>query len=320
MSRYLLVVAMVILFTLPPALVQAEICGIDAVPAATLLLPYFEVDISDGDGSGAADGLGVNTVFTINNAGSEPALVHITLWTDWSFGTVDFDVFLTGYDSVTVDLFQVIGLGILPMTADEQNDPTDTISPNGGNPDWDGSFPSCVGFFPFPEPALIGGLIDRVQNGHSGYPVPSLGGNCAGEGLNGSIGCSSGSCPAGTIARGYVTVDSMNGCSTLFPFDTDYFGDGGTGTANNDNILWGEFVFLKDAETTAGGPLVAVEADDLFSTSSTPTQYTFYGRFTNGDGGADNRAPLGAFWDAPFGESRASCSACGLGGARAARA
>jgi hypothetical protein len=300
MSRKSLFLAVAIVVASPCGPARAEICSIDLAPGATLLLPYFEVDIGDGDDDGEPDGLGVNTIFTVTNASAEPAIAHVTLWTDWAFATVDFDVFLTGYDSVSFNLFQIIGLGNLPVTADEQNDPSDTISPNGGNPDWDGSFDSCAGVFPYPEPIITGAFRNRVQNAHSGYPVSSLNNLCAGEGLNGSGECTSGDCPSGTIARGYVTVDSTNDCSVMFPFDTGYFGDGGTGTAGNKNHLSGEFLFLEGASTTAGGPLVAIEADDAFSAGSTPTTYTFYGRFTQADGGVDNREPLGTTWTAQF--------------------
>ena len=39
---------------------NAEICTIDDVPAATLLLPYFEVDLNSTNG--------VTTLFSVNNA------------------------------------------------------------------------------------------------------------------------------------------------------------------------------------------------------------------------------------------------------------
>jgi hypothetical protein len=295
-NLFLVVAALV---ALPCGPAQAEICSIDLAPGATLLLPYFEVDIGDGDDDGVADGLGVNTVFTVTNASAEPAIAHVTLWTDWAFATVDFNIFLTGYDSVSFDLFQIIVLGNVPVTADEQRDPSDTISPNGGNPDWDGSFSSCVDF-PYPKPAITGVFREYIQNAHSGYQVSLLGDQCAGEGLNGPGECTSGDCPSGTIARGYVTVDSTNDCSLMLPFETGYFGDGGTGAAGNKNHLSGEFLFLEGATTTAGGPLVAIEADDAFSASSTPTTYTFYGRFTQADGGIDNREPLGTTWTAQF--------------------
>ncbi len=90
--------------------VQADMCTIDNVPAATLLLPYFEVSPVQG---------AVTTLFSLNNASATAALAHITLWTDWSLPTVDFDVYLTGYDVVTVNLYDLIWLGNIPITADD---------------------------------------------------------------------------------------------------------------------------------------------------------------------------------------------------------
>ncbi len=282
----------------------AEMCTIDAVPAATLLVPYFATDISDGDGDGAADCTGIDTIFSINNASAAPALAHVTLWTDWTWPSLDFDVFLTGYDIQSVSLCNVIGNGSLPVTADEQNDGDDTISPHGSgswlNPDWDGSFPNCAGVFPFPDPIVTGGLLDRVQNAHAGYGIPQLGGDCTGQGLNGAGSCSGGSCPAGTIARGYVTIDNVSECSTVFPNEPDYFEDGGLGIANDINQLWGEVFQIDPVNDFAQGDnLVHIEADPNFNDQSTPSGYTYYGRYvTNNPGGGDNREPLGTTWAA----------------------
>ena len=100
----------------------AEICTIDDVPAATLLLPYFEVDLANPNG--------VTTLFSINNASASAALAHVTLWTDESVPTLDFDVYLTGYDVQTLNVRDIFN-GILPRTADDGSDPSDTISPQG---------------------------------------------------------------------------------------------------------------------------------------------------------------------------------------------
>ena len=56
----------------------AVICAIDEVPAATLLLPYFAVDYTSADGSGA------NTLFSINNASATAVLAHVVVWSDWT--------------------------------------------------------------------------------------------------------------------------------------------------------------------------------------------------------------------------------------------
>src|ERR1044072_8912683 len=77
---------------------SAEICTIDDVPAATLLLPYFEVSLDQ------PAGWGKHTLFSINNASNVAAVAHVTLWTDQSIPTLDFDVYLTGYDVQTTAL------------------------------------------------------------------------------------------------------------------------------------------------------------------------------------------------------------------------
>jgi len=65
MSRKLPVVVVVALVALSQGLAQGETSSIDPVPGATLLLPYFEVDIGDGDSNGTADGLGA-TRYVVN--------------------------------------------------------------------------------------------------------------------------------------------------------------------------------------------------------------------------------------------------------------
>ena len=95
MKRAIVLVALAALvFTATPS--RAVIGTIDDVPASTLLLPYFEVDLEHSSG--------VNTLFSINNASASAAVAHVTVWTDWSFPTLDFDVYLTGFDVQTINL------------------------------------------------------------------------------------------------------------------------------------------------------------------------------------------------------------------------
>ena len=298
----------------PPGYGHSEV-----VPAATLLLPYFEVDIGDDDGNGMGDCKGVNTLFSINNASASPTIAHVTLWSDWSVATLDFDIYLTGYDVQTINLCEVFAWGNLPITADDQNDPEDLISPHGGefsnNPQWDGDGVGCADFFPFEQGILQGFFLDRIQNAHAGYEVPGFSGQCMGAGLNGAGQCSGGSCPAGTIARGYITVDQANVCSVLFAGEAGYFEDGGLGVAGNRNQLWGDYFIVDAANDFAQGePLVHIEANDdlnvsqipltdtegnTVATIGNPTGYTYYGRYTPGTG-ADNREPLGTVWGARY--------------------
>ncbi|MFL6261252.1 MAG: hypothetical protein ACJ76Y_16250, partial [Thermoanaerobaculia bacterium] len=86
----------------------AVICAIDEVPAATLLLPYFAVDYTSPDGSGQ------NTLFSINNASATAVLAHVVVWSDLSVPVLDFNVYLTGYDVQTINLWDILGRGNLP--------------------------------------------------------------------------------------------------------------------------------------------------------------------------------------------------------------
>jgi hypothetical protein len=113
---------------------SAVIGTIDAVPAATLLLPYFEVDIANSNG--------VTTLFSINNASNLAILAHVTVWTDQSVPALDFDVYLTGFDVQKINLRDIFVNGNLPVTASVGQDPNDTISPKG-SVSQDIDFTSC---------------------------------------------------------------------------------------------------------------------------------------------------------------------------------
>src|SRR5687767_10893345 len=141
----------------------AEIGTIDDVPAATLLLPYFEVDLNSTNG--------VTTLFSINNASAAAALAHVTVWTDLSVPVLDFDVYLTGYDVQTINMRDILN-GILPRTADDNSDPDADngagISNDGdptatvlGDP-LDVSFPGTTG----PCIGVYGTLSSAFVEGH----------------------------------------------------------------------------------------------------------------------------------------------------------
>jgi hypothetical protein len=262
----------------------ATICTIDAVPAATLLLPYFEVDLNNPNG--------LTTLFSVNNASEEAVLVHVVLWSDLSVPVLDFDVYLSGYDVQTVNLRDIIISGNLPQTADVQNDPTDTISPEGVDSD-DISFPGCGSGSPppLPPPTLPTLYVQHLQASLTGKASALLSGLCAGQALGDNI------------ARGYITMDSVNQCSTSFPGDgatptaPPYFVSGGaTGIANNFNVLWGDWFIVNAAQNFAeGGTLVHIEADSTNPVVTTAGNYTFYGgRISPSPGftAADNREPL----------------------------
>ena len=265
-------IAMLVLLVCPSVLsaqVERGICTIQNAPAATLLLPYFEVDLAQAQGA--------NTLFTVNNASNRGVVGHVTLWTDLSVPTLDFNVYLTGYDAVTFDLRDLFVNGLLPQTASDGQDPADTISPQGAFSQ-DVNVASCSGQLPLPQ--LPPFFISHIQNAHTGLSSPILGG-CSGRALG------------DRVARGYVTVDVVDSCTLLFPTDVGYFGAGGTGVATNDNVLWGDVLYLdRRADKARSGPVVTIEASGGDPETSTAGGYTFYGRYA-GWSAADNREPLG---------------------------
>ncbi|MCP3963932.1 MAG: hypothetical protein GY719_39350 [bacterium] len=280
----------------------AELCTIDAVPAATLLLPYFEVGLTPTDRDPVTATRSVDTFFSINNASGAPAVAHVVLWGDWSLPSIDFDIFLTGYDVETVSLSDVFNNGNLPITAHATNDPDDDISPHGANPAgpgggpnpyWDSSpdnpsnylFPGCDTNLPLgTNPVLTDSFADRVRCGHTGRGLA-----CNFESCIGQLQDETGFGGTDYIARGYITIDHVTDCNLLFPNQAGYFG---TGITSEVDLLWGDWFIVQDGRAI-GDSLVAIEASGagVFS----PGDYTFYGRYVDGLA-TDQREPLASTW------------------------
>src|SRR5436190_23015000 len=91
-STVLLEVLLCASFSLPAAAAQPSTtnnygsCDISATPAATLLLPYFEVDTA------APQGAGTTTLFTVVNTSRYPQIAHVTVWTDWAYPVLSFNL------------------------------------------------------------------------------------------------------------------------------------------------------------------------------------------------------------------------------------
>ena len=238
-------------------------------PAATLLLPYFEVDLDNPQG--------VTTLFSINSATDDAVLTNVVIWSDLGVPVFNFNVYLTGYDVQAINLRDILVTGLLPRTASFGQDPADTISPKGPISS-DGTFASCSDVLPY-DP-LDAAMLAHVQASLTGQASP-LSGQCSAVNYN--------STPR--LARGYVTIDVVSSCG-LIPGDPGYFINGGLGTATNDNVLWGDYFYANPSVNRAeGDPLVHITASETDSELNTPGQYTFYGRqifFT----AADNREPL----------------------------
>ena len=102
-------VLVVLALTAPPASagILAGNCRTADQPSATLLVPYFEVDVADPNGR--------TTLVSINNASARSVLARVVLWTNWGLPTLAFDVYLTGFDVQTLNLRDLFN-GRLPET------------------------------------------------------------------------------------------------------------------------------------------------------------------------------------------------------------
>lgn len=264
---------------------------------STLLGTYFEVDL--------ANPTGMNTVFSINNTGAftfipnfnppPPAflvsqngptavLAHVVIWSDYGVPVLNFNVYLTGFDVQTLDMRQIL-TGTLPRTASAGQDPNDTISPKGRDSQ-DINFASCSG--KLPPPPLSASAISDLQASLTGLAAAGAGGKCAGA-------------PHGdNIARGYITVDTVNNCTTRNPGDSGYLGPGGTGDVTDQTQLTGEVFYVDQLHAISrGDTMVHIHTSATDPLVTTAGNYTFYGRY-DGWNAADNRQPLPTSFAARF--------------------
>ena len=238
---------------------QGARCAIGVVPAATLLVPYFEVDLGRADGA--------TTSFALTNSSADATLASVTLWTDWAIPTLTFNVHLSGFDVATINLRDILRAGQLPVTGSGR-----------------GSHPGA----PFPDCSPLNVAAQSVntaflQRAHTGRSV--LGGSCL-------------SSPRANprLATGYITVDTVNRCSTLNPASNGYFASGGTGVASNRNALLGDYFYIEPGNDFAQAePAVHLLADPELASGD----YSFYGRYVSGTG-IDQRQPMGSLYGARY--------------------
>lgn len=255
----------------------AAIGTLDEVPAATLLIPYFEVDLSDTY-------QGPVTIFSVANASATAVLAHVTLWTDRGVPTLAFDIYLTGYDMEWVDL-RLLFDGILPQTADAGSDPADVVSPHGPfsqDINYPGSSPPCGGL----QTRMSTDIVAAIRAAHTGQASAIFSGSCGATDYGDGI------------ARGFVTVDTVNQCNLLVPTDPTYF----TSFVTVQNVLFGAYWVVNRAQNFAiGDALTAIEASYSDPLTDGAGDYTFYGRLANVNGtGSDHREGLPTSWMGRF--------------------
>lgn len=255
---------------------DAVIGAADHVPGATLLVPYFEVDVANPNG--------VSTLVSITNTSATAILANVVLWSDQGVPAASFNAYLTGYDVQSFSVRDVLN-GIVPRTATDGQDPTDTLSPQG-QLSQDINFASCTGILPYASP--VTNLPGPGATGPTPADVRAMLTGQASTGLY--TGQCVGSSRGDGIARGYITVDTINQCTRLVPGNPNYT----QGIITYQNTLAGEY-FLVNSGTNVqfAGQAVAIEAN--INGPVAPGTYTFYaGR--NAFDGSDGREVLPTTW------------------------
>jgi hypothetical protein len=238
-------------------------------PGATLLLPYFEVDLDNEQG--------MTTLFSVNNASATAILGHVTVWSDLGVPVFAYNIYLTGYDIQTINVRDMF-TGHVPRTGSAGQDFNDTVSPKGFFSQ-DINFASCSGILSTPTNNL-----SVVPELYTTYLRAALTGQAssfhAGQCVARNLGTPS-------IARGYITVDTVNSCTLQFPSDVSY-----PAFITFQNVLWGDYSYVNPSQDLAyGDALVSVTADMTNPETSVAGEYTFYGRFNNWTA-QDRRTPL----------------------------
>jgi len=231
-------------------------------PAATLLVPYFEVDLDNP--------LGVNTLASVANADEGCTLTRVTLWTDLAVPTLSFYLYLSPNDVQTLNLRDLFN-GHLPDTSSVLGDLSCPVL----------DFDPCTAAQLDTE--LVHLELQSLAAAHRGAADPQSG-TCA-------------SVDHGDrLVRGYLTADVVERCThdpTVATWSVSewqapegYHAATATGTRN---ALWGDYFLVDEAndfaQSEAAVPVIADPG------RFEPGDYTFYGRYDGFDG-SDAHRPL----------------------------
>jgi hypothetical protein len=251
-------------------------CDIAWQPAATLLLPYFEVDFQSPQTAAT------QTLFTIQNTSAIPQIARATLWTDWGFPAYSFPVFLGGYDVQGFNLYDLFAGGTVVKTSIDGPVPLNPSfgsqpAPNNANPNFLADVANSCHDIPAP---LTQSLLDELRRMFTTGKT--------------TTGCTIGGAHANAI--GYATVDVVATCAARNPTSSGYFS-----ILLYDNVLTGDYQQLVprgDHSYAQGSALVHIraipEGGPAGAVTATNLPYTFYDHLTTREATrkVDRRQPL----------------------------
>jgi hypothetical protein len=262
-------------------------CDVGVYPAATLLLPYFAVDLD------APVSVARTTVMTIVNTSRQPQIGRLTVWTDLGYPVFTFNVFLTGYDVQALNLYDILVRGVIAPDrgTSNANTPGSRSLGNGANPLFlpDAATTCSSARMPVQLPVNI---LTDFQNALT-------------TGSYSLCGTSKiGTTHPRSAATGYVTVDVVANCLFASPADPAFYDQ-----VLYDNVLTGDYEEISPNPATGnyagGNPLVHIRAVPEGGAAGVPIAtnlpYTFYSRFApSGRPNMDRRQPLPSVFSARF--------------------
>lgn len=256
---------------------RADVGVIDDVPAATLLIPYFEVAPDDPGG--------VKTIVNLYNTSASAALARVVLWTDLGLPTASFNLYLTGFDAETLNLRAIFNREI-PFTADAGDDTADTSAPNDGFSN-QGPFSQDINF-----PGPGNGSPDSLNASISPELTAAHRGGASQEYFGGLCGARN---VGDGIARGFITIDTMTTQTRTNPDEASYY----AGLQDRRNIFTADYQIVDPTRRELQSELaVHIEAGGFpFDPRISPPgpKQTFYGRFVAYNAN-DEREPLPTAW------------------------
>ena len=249
-------------------------CDIGVAPAATLLLPYFYVEL-DGTPSTAR-----TTVFSVVNVSPRQQIARVTIWTDWSYPAFTFSLLFSAYDVKAIDIRELLVKSgrLLPVVPNPNHDQY--------------AIELCEVRMPQMPMSVLKDLRDMLTTGRADGGTM----NCASDA--GEV-VQVGSNHTTNVAAGYVTIDLVDSCLPVLPTSPAFFKD-----LLFDNVLVGDYQSIDPAGFASGwaggSPLVHIRSipEGGAAGSIVPTRlpYTFYDRFTSIDPNMprtiDRRQPL----------------------------
>jgi hypothetical protein len=252
-----LVAAMGIAQTPPDAPVPpvGALCDLGNNVAASVLVPYFEVD--------SADMAGMDTLVGLVNVDDDPIVAHVVVWNVDSWGVFDFNIYLTGYDVVTFSMRQILIYGNMPnngCATSSSRFTTRYIDCSGNGQYFDNAWTLNDGLFSVTGYAMDIACYDTISASTLADWQCKL-----------SIGSYDG---WNANYVGYITIDNTVTCNggmqdgSLRYFQTNYIdtdNDAGNvpdhGVLENSNVMFGDIFYYDNANMQSDGvPLVHVEA------------------------------------------------------------